>query len=173
MRDRLSARCSVACATSTSRSLPSFIVRGHPATCRLVTCVEIAALSRQILSVKSERDRIHAQRGEISNSIIFLRDVLKFWKEFSQLTEHGTKRATLLQRLSALLKGYNENTSRLSQQLQGCVSDWEKVGEKLKKGNEHLLSIDFTCHYCHNAFHALPHLSYGKFSCLNCYTINS
>ena len=132
---------------------------------------EIIALSREISSLKSERDRIHAQRGEIQDSIKYLRDELNFWREFSQLTELGTERATLLQRLSAILKTHKQRTSELSRHLQSCASAWGNVEEKLGEGNEHLFSIDFTCHFCRGTFHELPHLSYGNFCCIGCYTI--
>ena len=46
---------------------------------------EITALSQQIRQLKSERETIHAQRGEVSDTIKYLRDVLYFWKEFGQL----------------------------------------------------------------------------------------
>ena len=132
---------------------------------------EIAVLSRKIPALKSERDRIHAQRGEIQSSIKYLRDVLNFWREFSQLTERGTERATLLQRLSAILKIHNKHTSGLSQHLQSCASAWKDIEQKLESGNKHLFSIDFTCHHCRGSFNGLPHLSYGNFCCIGCYTL--
>lgn len=135
---------------------------------------EMVALSHQVIRMKAERDKIHAQRGELSDAIKYLHDVLNFWKEFSQLTKHGTERATLFQKLSALFKLHSKRSSRLSRQLQSFVSSWGKVEEKLEKGgNDYLFSIDFTCHFCHSDFHSLPHLSYGNFCCIECYTINS
>ena len=138
---------------------------------------EIASLSQQIVGVKSERDMIHSRRGEINDAIKHLRDVLNFWKEFSQLTEHGTERATFTQKLSvklsAILNVNTRYTSMLAQQPQSCVSAWGQVEKKLEKGNEHLFSIDFDCHFCHESFHSLPHLSYGRFCCIGCYSIHS
>ena len=131
---------------------------------------EISSLTMQIDSAKAERDRIHAERGEIKNSIKYLHDVLQFWKEFAQLTEHGTTRTALLQKLAAL---FEIHTTRASNrlQLQSCLSAWERVENKLERGSEHLLKINFTCSFCSQNFHSLPHLSNGKFCCIHCCTI--
>ena len=134
---------------------------------------EIADLTQKISTLKLERDRIHTQRGEVQNSVKYLRDALKLWKEFSQLTEHGMERATLLQRLSAIQKIHNKHTCGLSQQLQSCASAWESIEKKLERGNDHLFKVDFTCHICCGTFHDLPHLSYGNFCCIGCYTLDT
>ena len=132
---------------------------------------EIPALSQQIHQLKSEREKIHAQRGEVSDTIKYLHDVLYFWKEFGQLTEHGTDRATFLQKLSEYLRLHNQHTARLAQQVQSCTSSWERVEKKLVKANEHIFFIDFTCQFCQSTFYDLPHLSYGKFCCIGCKVI--
>ena len=129
---------------------------------------DIDRLSREIARANSERDRIQTQRGEATQSIKYMRDVLKYWKEFSQLTEHGTHRATLLEKLSALLKVHGDYSSPPSKQLQVCVSAWDKIKEKLEKGNEHVFTIDYTCHVCQNTFRGLPHLHGKRFCCLGC-----
>ena len=135
--------------------------------------VEIPALSQQIRHLKSERETIHTQRGEVSDTIKYLHDVLYFWKEFGQLTEHGTDRATFLQKLSEYLGQHNQHTPRLAQQVQSCISAWEHVEKKLKKANKHIFFIDFTCQFCHNSFHCLPHLRHGRFCCIGCKDIYS
>ena len=132
---------------------------------------EIEALSERISKLKLKRDRIHAQRGEVNEGIKYLHDVLIFWKEFSQLTVHGIQRAKVLQKLSVGLE--SEYTAKLSKQLKSCQSAWGKVGEKLEEGTECSFSIDFTCSFCCIAFHSLPHLSYGRFCCRDCCTIDS
>ena len=126
---------------------------------------EIATLSQQICQLKSERQTIHAQRGEVSDTIKYLRDELYFWKEFGQLTEHGTVRAALLERLSEYLTQHSELTTSIPQHVQSCISSWERVEQKLETAKDHVFSIDFTCQFCHNSFHSLPHLRDGKFCC--------
>ena len=134
---------------------------------------EISDLSQQIHKMKAERDSIHRQRGEITDSIRYLRDVLRFWKEFSQLTEHGTGRAAQLEKFSSLLKSHKMKNPGLSHQLQSFFKSWDTIEEKLEKGaSDYLFCIDFTCQFCHKKFHSLPHLSYGRFCCIECYTIN-
>ena len=131
---------------------------------------EISDQSKETARLKSERDRIHAQRGEITESIKYLRDTLTFWREFSQLTVHGTKRTTLLQRLSNILSIHHRPASQISRQLQNCVTAWDDVEKKLGKGGGHVFTINFTCHYCHRTFHDFPHLSYKKFCCTQCFS---
>ena len=133
----------------------------------LKTHQEIAALSKQIHHLESV---IHAQRGGVSDTRKYLRDVLYFWKVFGQLTEHGIHCATLLQKLSEYLRQHNKQSS-LPQHVQTCISSWECIEEKLEKAKDHIVSIDFTCHFCHNSFHGLPHLRDGRFCCSDCITI--
>ena len=132
---------------------------------------EIATLSQQICQLKSEREKIHAQRGEVIDIIKHLRDVLYFWKEFGQLTEHGTDRAALLERLSEYLTQHNALTTNIPRHVQSCISSWERVEEKLETANNHIFFIDFTCQFCHNSFHSLPHLRDGNFCCIDCFTL--
>lgn len=133
--------------------------------------VEIPALSQQIRQLKSERETIHTQRGEVSDTIKYLRDGLYFWKEFGQLTEHGTDRATFLQKLSKYLGQHDKQATNLPQHVQSCISSWECVEKKLEKAKDHIFSINFTCQFCHNSFHSLPHLRDGKFCCIDCFTV--
>ena len=131
---------------------------------------EISSLAVQIDCAKAERDRIHAEIGEIQNTVKYLHDVLQFWQEFTQLTEHSTMRTTLLQKLTAISKTYTTHASNLKQ-LQSCLGAWERVENQLECGSEHLFKINFTCSFCSNNFHSLPHLSNGKFCCIHCCTI--
>lgn len=135
---------------------------------------ELVSLSQRITTMKSDRNKVNAQRGELTGSIKYLHDVLKFWNEFSQIQEHGTGRADLLQKLSAVMKVHNSAAPRgLSKVQQSCTIAWGKVEEKLEQGSKNLFSIDYSCHFCGNFFHGFPHLSYGHFSCTGCYTIYS
>lgn len=129
---------------------------------------DIALLSHEINMAKLERDRIHTQRGEITESITNLQGVLKFWNEFFELAEHVTHHVTVFQKFLRLFKG--TRISRHVQQLQDCLNTWDQIEEKLEKGDEHIFSIDFTCCVCHDSFHQLPHLHVndGKFCCENC-----
>ena len=131
---------------------------------------EIAALSQQICRLKSEQEKIHAQRGEVNDIIKYLRDVLYFWKQFSQLTEHETPLATFLQKLTEYLGQHNKQTTSIPQHVRSYISSWECVEKILEKAKDHI-SINFTCQFCHNSFHSLPHLRDGKFCCSDCFTI--
>ena len=134
----------------------------------LETHQEIVALSQQIHHLESEQEMIYAQRGGVSGPREYLRDVVCFWEEFSLLTEHGTKRATSLQKL---LGQHNKQATNLPQHVRSCISSWKYVEEKLEKAKDHTLSIDFICQFCHNSFHSLPHLRDGRFCCSDCFTI--
>lgn len=132
---------------------------------------EIPRLSQQIRQLKSERDKIHTQRGEVSDTIKYLRDGLYFWREFGQLAEHGTDRATFLQKLSEYLQLHDKKATNLPRQAQSCISSWECVEKKLEKADQHVFSIDFTCQFCRNSFCSLPHLrDGGQFCCVGCFT---
>jgi FtsZ-binding cell division protein ZapB len=133
--------------------------------------MDICELSKQIGTLNSERDDIHQQRGKINDSIKYLREVLNFWKEFSQLTEDGVKRTSVLQALLMKIGIHNSYTSKLSNHLQSCVSACEKIEQKSKEASDRLFSIDYTCKFCKKLFHELPHLRYGKFCCIHCFEI--
>ena len=133
---------------------------------------ETSTLSQQITQMKLERDAIHAQRGEVSDTRVFLRNMLYFWKEFYQLTEHGTDCAVFLGTLSRTflqLQNEHSSTATLTQQVQSCTSVWECVEKKLEKASQYICAIDFTCHICSNKSHSLPHIIYESFCCISCY----
>lgn len=133
---------------------------------------ETTTPSQQISQMKLKRDKIHAQRGEVSDTRVFLRNMLYFWKEFSQLTEHGTDCAAFLQELSGtFLRLQNEraSTATLTRQVQNCTCVWECVERKLEKADKYICAIDFTCHICSNISHSLPHISHERFCCISCY----
>ena len=97
---------------------------------------ETTTLSQQISQMKLKRYKIHTERGEVSDTRVHLHNMLYFWKEFYQLTEHGTDCATFLQELSrTFLQRQNEHaiTATLTQQVQSCTSVWECVEKKLER----------------------------------------
>lgn len=133
---------------------------------------ETTTPSQQISQMKLKRDKIHTERGKVSDTRVHLCNMLYFWKEFSQLAEHGTDCATFLQELSqTFLKLQNEhaNTATLTQQVQSCTSVWECVEKKLEKADKYICAIDFTCHICSDSSHTLPHIIYERFCCIGCY----
>lgn len=138
---------------------------------------ETTTLSQEISQMKLKRDEIHGQRGEVSGIRVCLRNKLYFWKEFYQLTEHGTNCAVFLQKLSqTFLELQNEraSTATLTRKVQNCTSVWERVEKKLEEADKYICSIDFTCRICSDVSHSLPHIIDERFCCISCYkTLNS
>ena len=135
---------------------------------------EMDQLSRNITALNSERSALHSKRSEISEAIKFIYDVHYFWEEFVHLVERGTERATLLEKISGLMKEFTSTKQFLSQghsrALKSCISAWEQVENKLhEEGIQNLFSIDFSCYYCSKTFLDLPHLEVGRFVCAACH----
>lgn len=109
--------------------------------CKLYEKQAQTTVSQQISQMKLERGKLHAQSGEVSDTRACLHNALFFWKEFYQLTEHGTDCAAFLQHLSGtFLKLENEhaNTATLSKQVQSCTTVWECIERKLEKADQYI-----------------------------------
>lgn len=135
---------------------------------------QITKLERRIGELEKERKRHHNKVDETKQSIILFKKSIEFWGLFKQLSEHGSSRTSLLQKIvdKANEKGdYRVLHSSASKRVATTfLEEWEGMESLAKEGcSSHFLQIEFACAYCGSNYTALPYVDgRSQFVCVYC-----
>lgn len=136
---------------------------------------ETPALTRQIEELEQEAGRYHEERGEMKRLIAFLKEAQAYWEDFAAATQHGARRAELVETVAKKVQkksffSFFRKQPGGKRQAMSLLEAWEEVQSIAKSGSGYIFQIDFECSRCGCTFRHLPYSHNMKLICNSCNT---